>query len=196
MSQRASTRGQNTYVWRNGWHSWWVLGELLARLVARDAPAGEYWRSEYLGLAKLLAQAASSSRAVRYVRITGYRGWIVAVALGDVRIWEGNCSLWLRILLKDLTCYGIKALLKNKNIYGKNTALLSFVGFSQLPYSGTPAISQLSYSSIAVTLHRWRELFTTRYACRKRCHSWRVLEVWIPRSGEIADIGGEFWESC
>jgi len=34
------------------------------------------------------------------------------------------------------------------------------------------------------------------YACTKRCHSWRILEVRIPMSGEIADPGGEFWESC
>jgi len=32
--------------------------------VERDATAGEYWRSEYLGLAKLLTQAVSSGRAV------------------------------------------------------------------------------------------------------------------------------------
>jgi len=67
--------------------------------VARDATAGEYWRSEYLHLAKLLTQAASSGRAVSY-------------------------------------------------------------------------------------------------ACRKRCRSWRVLVVKIPMSGEIADPGGKFWESC
>jgi len=30
----------------------------------RDATAGEYWRSEYLGLAKLLIQAASSERGL------------------------------------------------------------------------------------------------------------------------------------
>jgi len=64
----------------------------------RDATTGEYWRYEYLGLAKLLTQAASSVRAV-----------------------------------SD--------------------------------------------------------------ACRKRCCSWRVLGVKIPISGEIADPGGEFWES-
>jgi len=68
-------------------------------LLKRDATAGEYCRCEYLGLAKLLTQAASSGRAVSY-------------------------------------------------------------------------------------------------ACRKRCPSWRVLGVKIPMSGEIADPGGEFWESC
>jgi len=67
--------------------------------VERDAPAGEYWRSEYLGLAKLLPQAVSSGRVVSY-------------------------------------------------------------------------------------------------ACRKRCHSGRVPVVRIPISSEIADTGGEFWESC
>jgi len=68
-------------------------------LLKRDPTAGEYWRSQYLHLAKLLIQAASSGRAV-----------------------------------SD--------------------------------------------------------------ACRKRCHSWRVLEVTIPTPGEIADTGSEFWESC
>ena len=33
------------------------------------------------------------------------------------------------------------------------------------------------------------------YACRKRCYSGRVPEVRIPISGEIADTGGECWES-
>jgi len=33
-------------------------------------------------------------------------------------------------------------------------------------------------------------------ACTQRCYSWCVLEVRIPMSGEIADSGGEFCESC
>jgi len=46
-------------------------------LVERDATAGEYRRSEYLYLAKLLTQAVSAGRVVSYACEKRYHSWRV-----------------------------------------------------------------------------------------------------------------------
>jgi len=43
----------------------------------RDATAGEYWRCEYLGLAKLLTQAVSAERVVSYACRKRCHSWRV-----------------------------------------------------------------------------------------------------------------------
>jgi len=43
----------------------------------RDTTASEYWRCEYLGLAKLLTQAVSSERVVSYALAKRCHSWQV-----------------------------------------------------------------------------------------------------------------------
>ena len=69
----------------------------------------------------------------------------MAVALRDGRI-ERVMFAMAKNSLKDLTCYGIKALLKSKHIR-KNTALFIPMIFALLAYSGV-----LNIPSVAAQL--------------------------------------------